>query len=287
MQSYARGVVYAVLAGVFLSIGGLIVRFIESADVWLLLFYRSLAFFVTVVVFIVYRDKGGALKRFQQLRFRDLIVSVSLSFGFIFYVLSLYSTSVANTVLMLSTGPFFAAVLAWIILRESVASVTWIAMAIAITGIGVMVSGGVASGDLLGFGYALLAVLSFAVLVVTLRSAGSRDMLAATALAGLFAAAGSLLFIDSFQINLHDLMLSLTMGSVQVGLGFILITLASRSLPAAQVPLLTLGETALSPLWVWLFVSEVPAMRTMIGGALVIVALVCQGVLGSRTYSQN
>lgn len=283
MQSYIRGVFYAVLAGVFLSVGGLIVRFVESADVWLLLFYRSLTFFITVTLFIFYRDGHGTLKRFQQLRLSDLIVVGSLACGFIFYVLSLYNTTVANTVLVLSTGPFFAAALGWVVLREKVAISTWIAMVMAIGGIMIMVSGGLTAADSDGFIYALIAVLGFAVLVVALRRAGERDMLAATALAGLAAAACCIPLIDSFEISSRDLLLAIAMGSVQVGLGFILITLASRSVPAAQVPLLTLGETALSPLWVWLFVAEVPQSRTLTGGAVVILALVFQGLWALRS----
>ncbi len=278
MQTHTRGVLYAVTAGVFLSSGGLIVRFIDSADAWLLLFYRSLAFFVTVLVFMALRERGQLVRQFCCVRLRDLIVSFALAFGFIFYVLSLYNTTVANTVLLLSTGPLFAAFLGWIVLRESVSRATWIAMLIAIVGIGVMVSGGLAAGDILGAWYAVLAVLSFAVLVVALRSSGDRDMLPATALAGLVAAVCCVPMIDSFQISLRDMLLALTMGSVQVGFGFILITLASRSVPAAQVPLLALGETALAPLWVWLFVAEVPDTRTLIGGGIVIAALVYQGL---------
>lgn len=282
MQTYTRGVLYAVMAGVFLSSGGLIVRFIESADAWLLLFYRSLAFFVTVLIFMAFRDGSQLVQRFRSIRLRDLIVSVALGSGFIFYVLSLYNTTVANTVLLLSTGPFFAAFLGWIVLRERVSCATWIAMLIAILGIGVMMSGGLATADILGAWYAILAVLSFAVLVVALRSAGDRDMLAVTALAGLVAAACCVPMIDSIQISQRDMLLALSMGSVQVGFGFILITLASRSVPAAQVPLLALGETALAPLWVWLFVSEVPDTRTLIGGSIVIVALIYQGLRAER-----
>lgn len=284
MQTYARGVLYAVMAGVFLSTGGLIVRFIENADAWLLLFFRSLAFFVTVIIFMVFRDRDQLVNRFRDIRPRDLIVSVALASGFIFYVLSLYNTTVANTVLLLSTGPFFAAFLGWIVLREKVSRATWVAMLIAIAGIGVMVSGGLATDDLLGAWYAILAVFSFAVLIVALRSAGDRDMLAVTALSGLVAAAYCVPMIDSFHINLRDILLAISMGSVQVGFGFILITLASRSVPAAQVPLLALGETALAPLWVWLFVAEVPDTRTLIGGAIVITALIYQG---ARAESGN
>lgn len=283
-QSYHRGVVCIILAGVFLSLGGVFVRFLENANPWTVLFYRSLAFSLTVSLFMVIRDGRKFIRHFQQLQPIDGIVSLSLGIGFITYVLSLFNTTVANTVLILSTGPVFAALLGWLILRERVSKATWLAMVLAFGGVAIMVSDGIAGGDVAGLVYALLAVLAFAVMIVTLRSVQQgRDMMAATALAGICAAFLSLFFIPTFQISLHDLLLSIGLGALQVGLGFILITLGSRSVPAAQVPLLALAETALSPLWVWLLVNETPARNTLLGGVLVLCAVVFQGVLGLRS----
>lgn len=281
-QTYLRGVVYAVASGLFLSGAGLTVRFIEHADPWQVLFYRSLAFFVTVCIFISLRKRGSLVQSFYTLRPADYIVSVTLACGFICYVLSLFSTSVANTVLTLSTGPFIAALLGWIFLAEKVGQRTWLAMGVAVAGVGIMVSGGVNAGDLAGFGFAFLAVVSFAIMIVVMRAAGERDVIAATALAGLVAALISGLFVDSFVISARDLALSLMMGSLQIGLGFILITLASRSVPAAQVPLLALTETALAPLWVWWVVNEVPRSTTLTGGAVVLAAVLFQGFSVNR-----
>ena len=285
MQSYRRGVIYAVLAGVFLSSSGLLVRNIEQASAWTVLFYRSLAFSVTVFGFILYRAGQQSrpwLDDFRRLRIGDTVVSVMLAVGFIFYLLSLFHTTVANTVLLLSTGPFFAAVLGWLLLREAVHAVTWIAMTIAAVGVYMIVSEGIAGGQLTGMVYAVLVVASSAVMVVWLRRAGDRDMLAATCLAGVIAAAISYPFVPGLAIGVQDLVLSLLLGSIQIGIGFILITLAANSVPAAQVSLLALTETALAPLWVWIFVGETPARNTLLGGFIVLAAVVLQGVAGLR-----
>ena len=101
-QTYRRGVIYIIFAGVFLSLGGLFIRFLESADPWTVLFYRSLTFTASVSLFMYFRDGIQFVQRFRQIRPLELIVSVSLAVGFIFYVLSLFATSVANTVLILS-----------------------------------------------------------------------------------------------------------------------------------------------------------------------------------------
>lgn len=285
-QSYRRGVLYIVLAGVFLSTGGLFVRFVEDASPWTVLFYRSLTFTATVFIFMVVRNPGEFTNKLRALRSSDMIISASLAFGFITYVLSLFSTSVANTVLILSTGPVFAAILGWIVLKERVGPVTWLAMMLAFAGVAIMVSGGIASDDLRGIIYAFSAVLSFAIMIVMLRRVpANHDSMAATAMAGLIAAFVCAFILPTFSISLHDLLVSMALGCLQVGLGFILITLGSKSVPSAQVPLLALAETGLSPLWVWLLVNETPARNTLLGGAVVVFAVAFQGLAGWRSRS--
>ena len=286
-QSYRKGVIYIILAGVFLSLGGLLVRMIDTADPWTILFYRSLVFSCTITLFIMLRDRSGSLRKFKLIKPADLLVSVFLAIGFISYVLSLYHTLVANTVLILSTGPVFAAVLGWLVLKEQVRPVTWFAMCLAFAGVAVMVSNGVAVQDKIGLMYAFVAVLSFAAMVVSLRFAGAnRDMMPATALAGIIAAVFCIPLMPGFAISLHDFMVAALLGSVQIGIGFSLITLGSRSVPAAQIPLLGLAETALSPIWVWLMINEVPSTYTLLGGALVLIAVLFQGVSGMGTQKQ-
>lgn len=263
------------------------VRFLANADPWTVLFYRSLAFFVTVSAFIVWRYRGKAIDRLKQLQPRDLLLSLFLALGFLFYLLSLYYTSVANTVLLLSTGPFFAAVLGLAILGEPVSRVTWFAMILAIAGVAIMVSGGISIDDAIGMLLAIMAVLCYACMLIVLRSARessgqARELLPATALAGLLAALFSIPMIDSFALGHTDFFLSLCFGSVQVGVGFILITLAAQVVPAAQVALLGLTETALAPVWVWLVFAETPATATLIGGALVLTAVLGNGVMALR-----
>jgi len=281
-QSYILGVMYAVLGGVFLSFGGLLIRFVEQASPWTILFYRSLVFTFTVLVFLVVRDRRALIARFASIGLWDLLVALFLAIGFICYVLSVFNTSVANTVLLLSTGPVAAGVLAYFVLGEVVRAITWFAMLLAIAGVFVMVSGGIDGGDKVGMAYAIVAVLSYARFVVLLRDLGpQREMIAPIALAGLFAALMCVPMLiplkATLAISAHDFLIAFLLGSVQVGLGFIFITLGSRSVPAAQITLLGLSETALSPLWVWLAVNEVPATNTLLGGAIVLLAVAMQG----------
>ena len=287
-MNYSRGLFYALLAGVFLSSGGLMVRFLGDADPWTVLFYRSLAFSVTVLLFMLWRYRGDFLQRLLKIRAIDLLVSLFLALGFVFYLMSLYYTSVANTVLLLSTGPFFAAILGLVILGEPVSRTTWLSMALAICGVAIMVSKGVSVDDALGMLLAIMAVLAYASMLVVLRSVKEpdgrpREVLPAVALAGLLAALFSIPMIDSFALSHADFFVSLCFGTIQVGAGFILITLATQTVPAAQVALLSLTETALAPLWVWLVFTETPGANTLLGGAIILAAVLYNGIAELRS----
>jgi len=251
------------------------------------LFYRSLAFSVTVLLFMLWRYRGDFLQRLLKIRAIDLLVSLFLALGFLFYLMSLYYTSVANTVLLLSTGPFFAAILGLVILGEPVSRTTWLSMALAICGVAIMVSKGVSVDDALGMLLAILAVLAYASMLVVLRSVKEpdgrpREVLPAVALAGLLAALFSVPMIDSFALSHADFFVSLCFGTIQVGAGFILITLATQTVPAAQVALLSLTETALAPLWVWLVFTETPGANTLLGGAIILAAVLYNGIAELR-----
>jgi len=246
--SYSRGLIYALLSGVFLSSGGLMVRFLDGADPWTVLFYRSVAFFVTVMLFMMWRYRGKFVAQMAQLQAKDFLVSLFLALGFVFYLMSLYH---------------------------------------AIGGVAIMVSGGVSADDALGMLLAVLAVLAYACMLVVLRSAKdnggqARELLPATAIAGILAALFCVPLVDSFALDHSDLFISLCFGSVQIGAGFILITLAAQVVPAAQVALLALTETALAPLWVWLVFTETPGTHTLVGGMIIVAAVLYNGVVALR-----
>ena len=285
-SNYTIGVTQLLLAGAFLSTSGVFARHLEGADSWTVLFYRSLFFFLTVFAFVLFKDRGRTWRRYRTLRWIDGLVAVCMGMGFIFYLLSVFSTTVANTVFMLSAGPFLAAILGWIVLRERVSPITWAAMGVAVVGIVVMVSGDLSPSDLEGIGYIGLAVSTFAVTIVTMRAAARRgdpeqaDSLPAMSLGGLTALLMCVPFMQTFELSSWNLLMAFGLGATQIGIGFILVTLGTRHVPAAQVPLLMLTETVLAPLWVWLLVNEIPATTTLLGGPIVLIAVAVQGVLG-------
>ena len=282
-RGHATGVALVLVAGVMLSLAGVTLRHIESASGWQILFYRSLTFFVVVTLYLVFRYRSRVLRAFVATGRPGLVVATSLGLGSACYVFALLLTTVANAVFIISSAPLMTAILGWIVLRERVRPLTWLMMSVALSGVAIMFVNGVQSGRLLGNIVALGPPLSFAIMLVTLRRASDRDMIPAVCLAGLVGAALGFAMADTLVLSRHDLALSVFLGLFQYTGGFVLITVGARYLPAAEVALLSLTETVLAPIWVWLGVGEVPALLTLAGGAIVLSAVVTQAVTGMRS----
>ena len=283
---YAYGVALVALAGAFWSIGGVLVRWVESASAWQIIFYRSVALALTLLLIVALRHRGRLAAAFAGIGGTGLLAGACLSGGFIGYVLALYHTTVANAAFMLGTAPFFAAILGRWFLREEVRRATWLAMALALGGIAVMVAGSLVVGTVTGNLFALGASLSFAGYNVLLRRGRANDMMPCVVIAGLIAAGIAAAVViagpGGFVIGARDLGLCVVMGTVQVGLGLTVFTLGARHVPAVELALLSMSELVLAPLWVWLAVGEVPSAFTLAGGAIVMAAIALQALSGAR-----
>ena len=279
-KHYRTGVVMILTATLCLSLGGLILRNMEAADGWQVMFYRSISFVVTLLALIVYRYRGGLFAAFRATGTDGVLVALFLGVGSACYLFSLLLTTIANAMFIIAATPLFVAVVAWFVIGERVRPATWVAMMVALGGIGLMVGDGLASGRVLGSIVALGVVFTFGGMIVVIRRSKAVDMLPATCMAGVVSGSLAFFMAGDLDISSHDLVLSLLMGSVQFGAGFTLITMGTRHVPAAEVSLLGLLEPILASLWVWIFVNEVPAMLTLIGGTIVLGAVGGQAVAG-------
>jgi drug/metabolite transporter, DME family len=289
---YLRGVLLVALAGGFWSTGGVLIRWVEGANAWQIIFYRSVALALTLLLIVALRHRGRLAAAFAGIGGAGFLAGVCLSGGFVGYVLALHYTSVANAVFMLGTAPFFAAVLGRWFLREEVRRATWLAMTLALSGVAVMVAGSLVIGTVTGNLLALGASVSFAGYNVLLRRGRANDMMPCVVIAGLVAAVISAPAVvatsvdpglfGGFLIGARDFALCLAMGTIQVGLGLTVFTLGARHVPAVELALLSMSELVLAPLWVWLAVNEVPSAFTLAGGAIIMTAIAFQALSGAR-----
>ena len=286
LDSHGYGVLFVFAAGVLWSTVGLGIRLIEEAVVWQILFYRSIS--LSVFLYIVIRIRSGE-SPFTQLRrvgFPAVVAGLALVAAYSGGIYAIQSTSVANAMLLFATAPFMAAVLGRVVLAEAVRPATWIAIAVAIAGIAVMVAD--KSGDVAikGSLAALGSAFGFAVFTVALRWGKSGEMLPSIFLSGVFAIVITFLVCQVLEfpvtLSVRDGSIAMGMGVFQVGAGLILYTLGSRSLPAAELTLLSLAEVLLGPLWVWLFLGETAAFNTLVGGVILLAAIVGNAISGKR-----
>ncbi|MCP4828598.1 MAG: DMT family transporter [Proteobacteria bacterium] len=272
-----RHYVFAVVAPVFWSLAGVIVKSLEHATEWQINFYRcgSLALFVALVILIRYRRSTGAVMRAGG--FKALFSGVLLSGAMLCNVVALKYTTVAVAVLVMAAAPIFAAILGSIFLGESVNTRVRVSIVLAFVGITIMVGGSLQLGDTLGVTVAILGILFFGAYTVSLRVGKSADMTPAVFYGGVIGAliAMGMSFASGvgLTVPLVEALWCVLLGVVQLGVGSVLFALAAQSVPAVQLTIFALGEPLLAPLWAWIGVGEVPTWATLAGGAVLFSAL--------------
>ncbi len=275
--TYRRGVVLVLSAGLCWSVIGLVVRSMEAATAWQILFYRSASLTVFLFLVVALRSRALPLASFRRAGLSGILGGLCLVLAFAGSILSLLNTSVANAMLLFATAPFFAALFARLFLGEAVRRATWISMACATLGVAIMVRGDLSIGQLEGNLWAVGSAIGFALFTIALRWGRSEDMLPAVTFGGLFmtvlAAIVCWITEQSFLLSTHDTALAVSLGVFQLGLGLSLFTLGSKVVPAAELALLSMTEVVLGPIWVFLFLGERAGPYTMLGGLVLLAAI--------------
>ena len=284
--AYRRGIGLVLLAGGFWSIAGLVVRLIDAATAWQILFYRSLALTLFLLLVLAVRSGGNPFAAYRKAGRSAVLGGLALVLAFSGSIISLQQTTVANAMFLFATAPFMAALLARPLLGEQPRRATWIAMVFAAVGVSIMVGEGLSLGQGAGNLAAVVSALGFALFTIALRWGRSGDMLPAVSLGGVFmtlvAGIACLASGDTLIISAHDTALSLGLGVVQLGFGLCLYTLGSKVVPASDLALLSMTEVVLGPLWVWLLLGETASQYTLLGGAILLAAIAGNAVTQLR-----
>ena len=284
--AYRRGVLLVLLAGTCWSLMGIGIRLIEEANVWQILFYRSLALIPFLAIVIALRSRGRLVRTVKSAGLSGVIGGAGLVMAFSGGIYAIQTTSVANAMFLFAAAPFIASLLGLLLLGEAVRRATWLAMLLALVGIAIMVYGSFSLGRWTGNLFALLSATGFAIFTVALRWKKTEDMMPAVLLGGIFAlcVAGLACLLEGlpFALPAWDIGVALAMGIVQVGLGLVLYTVGSKSVPAGELALLSMTEVVLAPVWVWLLLGETAAATTLIGGGVLLVALAGNAISGLR-----
>jgi drug/metabolite transporter (DMT)-like permease len=270
-----------------LSFGGLIVKSFEGATLWQILFWRSIFFSITVLVFLIISYKKKTFKVFKESGLPGFIGGIILSFGFCGYVFAMYNTTVANTNFIISLQILFLAIFGYFFLKEKISAVTLTSIILAIVGVLLMVGNSLTPGELSGNLAAFSMPITFAVLIIIVRKFPTVDMVPAQFIAGVCCCFIGYFLSTKIMISPHDIFLGFLAGTFQIGLGFIFITTGARTTSSVMVGIIMLSESVLGPLWAFVFVSERPSMYGLIGGAIIIFAVLIQfySLLNKRNKS--
>ncbi|MBD9374185.1 DMT family transporter [Rhizobium sp. ARZ01] len=269
------------------SFGGTLARMLDIEDGWTVVFWRSLFAAFFLLGFMLVRDgRRGTARMFSEMGLPGIAVGVCFATASTSFILALAYTTVANILLIQASVPLIAALMSWVLFRERIALHTWIAIAVVICGVGVMVSGSI-TGTVspIGDALALLIAFAFASATVITRRFSHVRMTPAVFTGTVLACGMAATQATDYSVTPSDLGILVVFGAFNFGLGLALFVTGARLVPSALAALLGTAETVLAPLWVAIFLGEVPGERTIVGGFIVLAALL--GYLGVEVWRQR
>ena len=273
-----KGSLLAFVAVMFITPDSLFIR-LSDVDTWGLVFYRGIIPFFTVFLGMLIIYKLNFFKILLSSGYHGLIYVGTFSITNITFVVSIQNTNVANTLVMIATAPMLSAILGAIFLKEPPDKKTWISIIITFLAIIYIFSDSLKLGNFYGDILGFITAIGLAIGAVTIRSAKTKNLVPAAVVGKLFVAIFALFFIESFVLENKDLIIVPLMCILCVAIPFVLVTIAPRFIPAAEVNLFFLLETIIGPIWVWLIIKEQPSIETLQGGAIIILTLAIHSFL--------
>ena len=283
MGDQSKGLLLALAGVIILSPDSLFIRLAEIDDVTLI-FYRSLIPAMTIFVILAFHYKYRLLSILTGMGLAGLINGVFYMTTSVTFVLSIQKTSVANTLIILSSAPVFAALLSMIFLSEKQKFTTWVVIGLSIISISIIAFGSIdQASSITGDFFALICAVSTACSAVIVRFYKNRDLVGSIVIGGVLAAVYALITGEIEPLNSSQTVYIAIIGLFVVPVAFILLTIAPRFAQSAEVQLIFLLEAILGPLWVWMVIHETPGMYTMFGGGLLLLSVVWFGYVSAKT----
>jgi len=281
MNDYLKGLMITVIGVLVITPDSLLIRLID-ADSWTVIFWRnSLSGFAILLGLLLYYRRDF-IPKMLGIGWAGLAMGVVWALGTFCFVFSIQNTLVANTLFIVSTSPVFAALIAWLVLREPVSRRTWLTIAFSLCGIAIIAFGSMgddSQGSIIGDLAALVTALAVAISFSIARRNRSVSMIPAIGLSSVVAGLVAFPFAATLAESADKVIPIVLIGLVVAPLGASLMVIGPRYLPAADVSLLLLLEAVLGPLWVWWMLSEYPGIYTLVGGAFVLMTLAISNVV--------
>ena len=278
-----RGLMLVACAGIFWSLQGVTIRLVSDASPQQVVFWRSISQCIAMGIVIAIASRGEFTRTVIRAGTLGLVGGGCAMLAGLSFVFAIVHTTIANVVFIMASSPLFAAIGAWFLMRERIEPRTLAAMLVAIVGIGVMVSEGLRGGSLTGYLYALSTTIGFAGIAVVARRGGDRNMMPIAMWGALFNLVTMYVVLDgNVAISPHDIAVCVVSGGVLTAGGAACFMQGARYVPAAVLAFLSLTETILAPIWAWIGYNETPSRYAVIGGLVVLSAIVTETALRVR-----
>ena len=276
-----KGSLLAFVAVMFITPDSLFIR-LSSIDTWGLVFYRGIIPFFAVFFGMLLIYRLNFFKILMTSGIHGIIYVITFSITNITFVVSIQNTNVANTLVMIATAPMLSAILGAIFLKEPPDKKTLISIIITFLSVIYIFFDSLKLGNFYGDILGLITAIGLAVGAVTIRSAKSKNLVPAAVVGKLLVATFALLFVENFALINQDMIIVPLMCILCVAIPFVLVTIAPRFIPAAEVNLFFLLETIIGPIWVWLIIKEQPSVETLFGGVVIIITIAIHSFLKLR-----
>ncbi|RED53915.1 DMT family transporter [Aestuariispira insulae] len=289
-SDHAKGFLITFLGILILTPDSLLIRLV-NLDPWSTSFWRGILMGLSLLAWSGLQYRSGVFAKYRAIGRSGLIISLLYATSSLCFVWSITNTTVANTLIIIATAPMFAALLSWLVLKETVSRATLIAIASAFVGILIVIGEDLGGGHMVGDLFALGTAIAMAAVFTMIRRSKNVDMVPATSLSGFLVAA--IMFplmigqAGSFDYPPQQWGYILVMGILVQAIPFGMLTIGPRYIPAPEVSLLLLLETVLGPFWVWLVLTEEPGGNALVGGGIVIATLLIHSLRRLRKAKSN
>jgi len=281
LSDQQKGSLLAFIAVFLITPDSLFIR-LSNIETWGMLFYRGAIPFLVVLIGLLIFYKKSFLKVLFSMGLHGVFYTLTFAVTNITFIISIQNTNVANTLLMIAMAPMLSAVLGGIFLKETPDKKTWTAILITFGSALYIFYDSMQLGNFFGDLFGLITALGLAAGAVIVRSAKNKDLVPAAVIGKLWVAIFALFFVESFTLVETDIIIVPLMCVMCVALPFVLVTIAPRYIPAAEVNLFFLLETILGPVWVWLVIKEQPTLETIQGGVIIITTIAIHSFLKLR-----
>ena len=273
MTNNAKGLALTSLGVFIMSLESLFIKF-TTISPFLFSFYIGIFMFISMISTFIFKEKAVLKKALTTNLPMMIVCAILMGTSNIFFITAVKTTTVANVVIIFSTAALFSALFAYLFYREKITKNIIVASFFMFVGLFIIFNDKLEIGSIEGNIYALLCTAFFATSYVILSRYKEMDRFILTAFSGLALSMIAFFFCDDLSIDFKTLAVVMIMGLLISPISRVFLGNGAKYISASEVSLLMIIETIMAPIWVWIFLNEVPSSYTFIGGSIIVATLI-------------